>query len=208
MHLVFLVACHKLADFFETKKRRLVEAYDQYMENCFKRDYGDSCFKAGQMAFHGTGREKNVEEATKAHKKGCEVNNFNGGCCDTIGMQYLKDTLEPEIKNVLSKPNPKKAVELFKKGCEKDGFACLHAAQIYRDGLDIARVKPDPELMFKYAFRACEFRYKSGCKMVADAYKTGTGTQQDDKLYAQYQNMYELMSGQSNIKMTKKNKKR
>jgi hypothetical protein len=65
MHLVFLVACHKLADFFETKKRRLVEAYDQYMENCFKRDYGDSCFKAGQMAFHGTGSKIHAEFVLK-----------------------------------------------------------------------------------------------------------------------------------------------
>ncbi|XP_045160354.1 cytochrome c oxidase assembly factor 7-like [Mercenaria mercenaria] len=198
-------ACHHLGNFLETKKKKFTEAFEVYKDNCMKREYGDSCFQYGQMLYHGTGAEKNILDAYKAHLQGCKVKRYNGGSCDTVALHYIDDNIQPEIKKIRGKKDPKKALELFKKGCDgDDGMACHHAAVAYKNGIE-NYVKPDPELMFKYAVKACDFRSKVGCKLVADAYKSGIGTQKNDRLYEYYQKQYDLMAGRGVARRVDKN---
>ncbi|RTG80464.1 cytochrome c oxidase assembly factor 7 [Schistosoma bovis] len=78
------VSCHSWALWFSNYKRLVTNGADILKENCFKRNYGDSCYQYGSLKVVGDkGVLRDSFEAFRAFEHGCKAGK-QGKCCQSL----------------------------------------------------------------------------------------------------------------------------
>nr|AAW27845.1 SJCHGC08253 protein [Schistosoma japonicum] len=83
------VSCHSWAVWCSDYKKLVTKSIDILKENCFKRNYGDSCYRFGSLKIiGGTGVLRDPLEAFRSFEHGCKAGK-QGKCCQAAGRLLL-----------------------------------------------------------------------------------------------------------------------
>jgi len=139
-----------------------------HIAGCSRHD-GFDCMLLGEIYENGTEAiSKDTSKAFMYYQKGC---NFGeNDACSALGYLYEM--------GVGTDADPKKALKLYTKSCEKDGVkGCFLLAKAFDAGA--LGLNTDPRKALEYFDKACGNDYADACKYAASHYETGTGTQKD-----------------------------
>ncbi|KAL4235492.1 Cytochrome c oxidase assembly factor 7 [Mactra antiquata] len=176
------VACHDLASFYQLRRKDFTKALEIFKENCFKKNYGESCFMYGQLLSNGKkGVVMDMEEGTRAYQHGCNIKkHYSGASCYCAGLLSINEKMNKKVKSVVGPVNVDKALKLFIRGCEVDEKnSCTSAATLLYE----REKNSDYKLGYKCAVKACEMNSLAGCRLAAKACKDGLGTEVNEKLF-------------------------
>ena len=158
--------CNRLASFLESILKDFEKARKVYDFNCFKNDYGMSCFKLGQFQFSGKGGEKNLSKAFESFKKGCDSK--CGASCHNLALMFQEGKTPEKQKDF------KKTEELLVKGCEyEDMMSCFRLSSLYIKGKE--GVAQDMHKAFNYSLLCCDKDNPYACANVSMMYRKGEG---------------------------------
>lgn len=194
-------ACHLLGDYMESINKDFNKALKIYQTNCNEYLHGHSCHKAGGYYFAGRGCHRDVDTAYDYWRKGCDLHATvpHAKACLNAG---LLDALEPGTKiggvaghrdemveRKRSHPDPKKALELFKKACDNEkpeAEACHRYASMLLIGFEGA-IDRSATKALPYAAKACDLGIPEACVNTSIMYKKGDGVDKNErqaKIYA------------------------
>ncbi|XP_076625916.1 cytochrome c oxidase assembly factor 7 isoform X2 [Colletes latitarsis] len=179
--------CHLLGDYTESIKNDYKEASDIYKKNCDDMNYGRSCTKYGDYSLIGKGCEKNVTEAYKYMKKGCDLNDSKG--CHhagvfAISMEKLEKDRAVQVAD---------GMKMLKKSCDLgEEKACFHLSSIYLSGIE-GHVDKNSREAYKLSLKCCELGNPYACGNISIMHKQGDGVQQNTDLAKVFQQRAELL---------------
>lgn len=133
-------------------KNNFFKAKETFEENC-KNGYGISCIYLSGMFFNGKGVKTDKAKAKELRDEGIRLlakscNFENGSDCTYLANETLET-------------NPKKAFELYTKGCELGiSFACVQVGKMYEKGIGTTKNMGKAKDFYG---KACDFQDQEGC---------------------------------------------
>ncbi|CAH8548070.1 unnamed protein product [Schistosoma turkestanicum] len=114
------ISCHSWAVWCNDYKKLAAKSVEILKENCFKRNYGDSCHRFGSLKIIGNNNIlRDSMEAFRAFEHGCKIAK-QGKCCQAAG-RLIADGV------VSHTPNLSIAMQLFELGCQNQTpESCFH----------------------------------------------------------------------------------
>ncbi|XP_043250454.1 cytochrome c oxidase assembly factor 7 homolog isoform X1 [Colletes gigas] len=179
--------CHLLGDYNESIKTDNKEAADIYKKTCDDMNYARSCTKYGDFALVGKGCEKNVKEAYKYLKKGCDLDDTKG-CYHAGVFAVTSEELEKDRAVQVAD-----GVRMLKKSCDLgEEKACFHLSSIYLNGIK-GHVDKNTREAYKLSLKCCEMGNPYACSNIAIMHKQGDGVQKNKDLATVFQQRAELL---------------
>ena len=197
-------ACDRVAEFEGIDKHW--DKVREFATQACDLKYGAGCTRLGFLAYEGEGGEKDMGEALRRFKLGCELNDSQG-CRAASGMMLdvepadLKGSIElgeracklnfEDSCLVLglaiyrNKKDYKRAYELLSKACEDTsieknrGIACNLAGAIVADAM--GGMKRDRARGVELFEASCEQDWVDGCTNAGNAYAKGRGVTADSE---------------------------
>ncbi|CAH8632233.1 unnamed protein product [Schistosoma rodhaini] len=184
------VSCHSWALWCSNYKKLVTNGADILKENCFKRNYGDSCYRYGSLKVIGDrGILRDPVEAFRAFEHGCKAGK-QGKCCQAAG-RLVADGIASHA------PNLSVAMPLFELGCQnKVPESCFHlggAAMVLakdNDKSTNSEKSPNPTgsndsnrlrvEAFKAWMEGCKLGHELCCRNIAKMYSNGDGVEIDE----------------------------
>ena len=167
--------CHRLGDFHEAFQKDLSKARSVYEHACNTHQFPLSCYKHANYAQVGKAGPKDVQQALKHYKIGCEKDHLPS--CNAAALIYQSKELD--------KPDFLSAEKYFKIACDKNHVESCNLLSAY-----YIRGKPgiprDMEKAFTYAEKCCNAGHIYACANISVMYKKGEGVNKDLKLAEQY----------------------
>lgn len=130
----------------------IFKASEVFKTSC-ELGYGASCLELSEMFFYGKGVKTDKTKAKELRDEGIKLlakscNFENGRACTRLANETL-DT------------NPKKAFELYTKGCELGiSFACVQVGKMYEKGIGTTK---NINKTRDFYGQACDFQDQEGC---------------------------------------------
>lgn len=109
------------------------------------RNYGEGCFRAGELWRRGLGVPKDAAKAASFYERGCDAPNETGSSCNALALLF--------DRGVGRAKDAKRSIALFEKACAaRDRDACLALVPKYRSG---GIVEKNNDRAFDLLERAC-----------------------------------------------------
>ncbi|XP_076293987.1 uncharacterized protein LOC143215601 [Lasioglossum baleicum] len=169
-------ACHLLGDYEESIKKDNEEAAKVYKMNCDTLNYGKSCSKYGDFRLVGRGCDKNITEAYKYMKKGCELNDAKG-CYHAGVVAATTEVLEKDRAVQVAD-----GVRMLQKACDgNEEKACFHLSGIFIAGIK-GYVEKDFSRSYKLAMKSCDFGNPYACANLSVMHRNGDGVEKSEEM--------------------------
>ncbi|XP_034187994.1 cytochrome c oxidase assembly factor 7 isoform X1 [Osmia lignaria lignaria] len=168
--------CHLLGDYNDAIKQDYNEAAKIYKDNCDTRNYNKSCTKYGEYSFAGRGCEKNIQEAFKYMRKGCELNDPKG-CLDAGAFAVSDEKLEKSRDTQVSL-----GIQMLRKACDaNEERACFYLSGIFLKGIE-GFVEKNMKEAYVFSLKCCEAGNPYACANVSMMHKNGDGVQKNEEM--------------------------
>lgn len=182
------VSCHSLAQWFENFKRMHWKSAEILHDNCFQRDFGDSCFQYASFKLIGKPNVlRDSLEAFRALEHGCRRSK-QARCCHGAGRLVAEGVASHA-------PNLSAALPLFKQGCHLGSAeSCFHlggAAMMlaHKEDEDARTHNKETNvdamefrtLAFKSWIDCCNLGHELCCRNIAKMYSDGDGVKKSEK---------------------------
>ncbi len=138
--------CVRIADKLYDKDAKVfpTQAADLYRTACTDKN-GHACGRVAEFE----NIDKKYDQVREFAKKGCDLD--DGDACARLGRS--------ELQGLGTSKDPVKALELFKKACDKGSLSGCRAAA----GLLVDRDPPDNTGALPFASKACAAKFEDGC---------------------------------------------
>ncbi|KAH8873424.1 Cytochrome c oxidase assembly factor 7 [Schistosoma japonicum] len=205
------VSCHSWAVWCSDYKKLVTKSINILKENCFKRNYGDSCYRFGSLKIiGGTGVLRDPLEAFRSFEHGCKAGK-QGKCCQAAG-RLVADGVSSHA------PNLSIAMQLFELGCHDNvPESCFHlggAAMVLakkNDALTDLKKSSGASIdhlrlkAFKAWIEGCKLGHELCCRNIAKMYSTGDGVEMDELKAKDFLSKADELAASKNVKLTANN---